>query len=358
MWEFLGFPEEYRVAKNLNKELFLKHANMTSAEERRLECYLNRIQLLYDIRYSDNSEMVVVHTTANLPEFRNKYFLQNFIRGIAQSFPYHCLIVLQYRSAVKLLLPITRKNEKNDCRMVVEQVIATPLIPIDRFSIDKRVLEEMRECINQAKSSDELQYLWQKSFFALFHDYSYASAWDDMFRYERNEHNKEHHNQMLFENAISLDDPFLEDDDIPVDSEYDDNEYDHEMDAEDDYEIDDNCEFCEYIEFFECHCWPLFEQARQAEAHYGIELEPQKWVKSYCIACSNMMHEQYGRHLSRVELRSIAVAFLEQRTFSAETMPYELMLLKEELSEYDFDAGEWSNDISENDGIKYEDTEE
>lgn len=363
MWEFFGFPDKFKVKKSLDKTQFLNHANLTAVEETVLRNHLVQIRLLYDIKFADNSEMIVVHTTAKLPEYRDQYFLQDYARAIAQSFPYHCLIALQYHSSVKLILPETRQNSKNDHRMFVEQVWATPLVPTDEYSLETGVLKEMNESIRLATSSDELQALWIKDIIGISsEDSAKRYAWDGVFFHEREEYAERLRPEKRFEESISVASLFLDKEELireaeRITTEFDKENYDEEQaTAIDQYETALQVDFCEceeYIEFFQSYCWPLYEMARKDR--YRRELNPGDWLREYCYECNDMLNNEHGRYLTPVEIREIAIAFSEHRSVSVDTMPYELAVLKERLY---INEEAWTDDFSEDDGIEYEDSED
>lgn len=207
MWDFLGFPEEYQVKKKLDRDKFLRSANLTECEQRKLGLNLERINLLYDIRFPDSSEMMVLETTENIRLGRIGYRLKEYVRGIAQSFPYYCLVIIRYMNSVKILLPIERKNKTDDRRMYVEHMIATGLIRTDCENYDATlILSAMRESIAQSHSAAELCLRWswdiQKAFGK---EFSRVSANDETYRYERETLDKENWNNRIFQNAISVD---------------------------------------------------------------------------------------------------------------------------------------------------------
>ena len=333
MQDFLEFPEQFKVLKHFDKEVFLKHANLTDAEKQILDKYLGSIDIIYDIQCPDKSEMMVLFVTINLPDNFNAFFLTNFITAVAQSFPYHCLIVLQYMVKSKLILPVTRPNCTDSRRMRVEQIFSTPPFSVNLTSYEAGFIQSLNSNINDATSSDEQQSLWRRNIIRTFCDSAGIRNIDDDFRYECTEVNEEIQNMQAFENAISVDEPLM-DVGVPLGEAL----FDHEgydINEQNNY-VDDHYDGDDYPDFFENHCWMLFEQAREAEKGLGIELDPHKWIQDYCIACANMMKEQYGRYLSRVEIRNIAIAFSEQRFCNFETMQYELLTLKEYLEQYSF----------------------
>lgn len=380
MWDFLGFPEEYQVKKKLDRDKFLRSANLTECEQRKLGLNLERINLLYDIRFPDSSEMMVLETTENIRLGRIGYRLKEYVRGIAQSFPYYCLVIIRYMNSVKILLPIERKNKTDDRRMYVEHMIATGLIRTDCENYDATlILSAMRESIAQSHSAAELCLRWswdiQKAFGK---EFSRVSANDETYRYERETLDKENWNNRIFQNAISVDEPLL---DITcleaeeINSWYDDSELNPDSsyynEDSDDYEYptSDNSERDMeeglLIDFFKENCWPLFLEYQELNYLPSSKLNKSifdSWLFRYCNACGVVFDDHFKGSLTNVEVREIAAAFYEHwepvyddGTFDItelrEHLHLDNELYDEEYSEDDYseDDEDWDDVFSEDD---------
>ena len=118
-------PEKYRVNKKLGKERFLRLGNLSPSEKKYLGTYAKNIDILYDIRFSGASEMVVIYTEVEAPVLQKRYFCSNYTKAIAQSIPYHCLIILRCKSIVKYFAFEKRPNKENTSRMLVTECYAT-----------------------------------------------------------------------------------------------------------------------------------------------------------------------------------------------------------------------------------------
>lgn len=51
MFDYLDFPEKYRIQKSIDKDTFLKKANLTEVEKEQLSKNLIRIELCYDLKF-------------------------------------------------------------------------------------------------------------------------------------------------------------------------------------------------------------------------------------------------------------------------------------------------------------------
>lgn len=80
MKQLLAFPKKYEVTGKITKDRFLNSGNLTDAEKKVLELYLKNINILYDIRFLDQSEMIVLEIELTDAE-RGKYGLSNLVNG-------------------------------------------------------------------------------------------------------------------------------------------------------------------------------------------------------------------------------------------------------------------------------------
>ena len=160
MWDYLGFPEKYRVNKKLGREVFLRNANLTDYERRYVQDFMLTANVLYDIVFSDKSEVVVLHSELKyIP--RKKYFLQNYANAIAKSLPHKCLLILQCSGVAKIIVFHEHENPNDARRMVVDGYICSKeIIYCERSIIDKLLIAKLRECIDESTSADILVDAW------------------------------------------------------------------------------------------------------------------------------------------------------------------------------------------------------
>lgn len=162
MWEYLNFPEEYKVSKYLGKDRYLKLGNLTDGERRAVEGYMESAQILYSIPYEeDNSEMIVLRTDLKYANDNDKYFLRNYVNAIAQSIPHMCLIIVYYRGVAKFFIFDERINKYYSNRAKVECMYATDDIILEEFNYqDDIFLKRLRKAINIAYTASELHNMW------------------------------------------------------------------------------------------------------------------------------------------------------------------------------------------------------
>lgn len=311
MWDFFRFPEEYQVKKKLGKERFLKNANFSRMETKRFGLSAENIQILYDIILPDNSEMIVLSTEADISQYQSKrdtYLLENYCRAIAQSFPYQCLIVLRYKSAVKLILPEERNNIKDSRRMLVEKFFATPLLRMDQWDFSvSTILPSMRNCIAQANSVDELFKMWKDVICGDNESFARGEMDNGTFTYEREQLDDILGKEQEFRNATTLDDDKF----FSTDSTY--------------YaDVTSDEELC--VECFSENCWPLFEKCIDNDLLDDEEYR-QRWIDRYCTLCGEVFEEAFNRQMANSELRRIVARFEQQRA------PDDQVICEDELLE-------------------------
>ena len=78
MFDYLDFPEKYRIQKSIDKDTFLKKANLTEVEKEQLSKNLIRIELCYDLKFPDKSETVVVQVS--LKSLHGRFTARNVAR--------------------------------------------------------------------------------------------------------------------------------------------------------------------------------------------------------------------------------------------------------------------------------------
>ncbi|MBR0200037.1 MAG: hypothetical protein IJQ42_07745 [Oscillospiraceae bacterium] len=164
MYDLLDFPEEYKVGKELGKDWFLQHANLSPAEKKYIMAYAKRILILYDIRFQDKSEVPVLYTEMDFHEGA-PFFLLNYLKAIASSIPYRALIVLRCRKRLKYFMYEAHSNKKNNRRLLIEQFYASPSYPFYSAGTDpshRLLVHRLRDSIEVAENAEVLYDLWME----------------------------------------------------------------------------------------------------------------------------------------------------------------------------------------------------
>lgn len=130
MKQLLAFPKKYEVTGKITKDRFLNSGNLTDAEKKVLELYLKNINILYDIRFLDQSEMIVLEIELTDAE-RGKYGLSNLVKAIAQSIPYLCMLLVRTEGVIRFFTFDRKENEFDDSRSRVRDICSSQdIIPI------------------------------------------------------------------------------------------------------------------------------------------------------------------------------------------------------------------------------------
>lgn len=130
MKQLLAFPKKYEVTGKITKDRFLNSGNLTDAEKKVLELYLKKINILYDIRFLDQSEMIVLEIELTDAE-RGKYGLSNLVKAIAQSIPYLCMLLVRTEGVIRFFTFDRKENEFDDSRSRVRDICSSQdIIPI------------------------------------------------------------------------------------------------------------------------------------------------------------------------------------------------------------------------------------
>lgn len=318
MWNYLGFPKEYQVNKHMGKERYLKLANLTPAEQRRLQAYLNNIEVLYAIPFSDKSEIVVLLAEIDACNRRDRYYLTNMTSAVASSFPYPCLLVVRCEAVIKFFIFEERNNSRDAGRSVVEERYASDDIPMgNEDGFTNRFLFEMQQCIHEAKSARELQHLWQSTIIKRAGNIEAAkgNAEINSFDWTIRDRNADFERRRVFEESVSLDETK-----VPSKSSYDVDslEFEDEEDGQirpsegvlsDAYEgralDDDEPAEMLFVEFCAKNCRPLYRE------YCDDFCSDQEWMIRYVDVCNRYAESLFNKVLPSSAILQIKATFLE-----------------------------------------------
>ena len=345
MWNYLGFPKEYQVNKRMGKERYLRLANLTPAEQKRLLAYLNNIEVLYAIPFEDNSEIIVLLAEIGAGNRRDRYYLSNLTNAIASSFPYRCLLIVRCEAIIKFFIFDERNNTHDAGRSVVIERYASYDIPMgnEDYFMNKFLLE-MQQCIPKASNAKDLHAMWLNTIISATGSIHAANAYAQMnsFDWTIRDRNTDLERRRVFEESTSLDEPIVlatryYEDDI-FDTAIVEDEIFEEPDDEvpeqtvvfpdilsDVYEgrslDDDEPAEMLFIEFCAKNCRPLYIE-------FGDEFaSEQEWLIRYVDVCNQYAETVFNKSLSSSAIRQIKSAFIED----------ENSLSREYSDEYDID---------------------
>lgn len=169
MKQLLAFPKKYEVTGKITKDRFLNSGNLTDAEKKVLELYLKNINILYDIRFLDQSEMIVLEIELTDAE-RGKYGLSNLVKAIAQSIPYLCMLLVRTEGVIRFFTFDRKENEFDDSRSRVRDICSSQ----DIMFSDGHESKVKDNPLNENFAKKEFQALWRE----INHKYAYTVEFD------------------------------------------------------------------------------------------------------------------------------------------------------------------------------------
>ena len=343
MWNYLGFPSEYQVAKHMGKERYLRLANLTPAEQKRLQAYLHHIEVLYAIPFADKSEIVVLMAEISAGNQRDRFYLTNLTSAVASSFPYLCLLVVRCEGVIKFFIFDERDNTRDAGRSVVSGRYATDDIPMgneDYFT--NQFLFEMQQCVHNATTAKELHNLWWGTIVKRAGGVVQARACADTntFDWTNRDRALDIERRRIFDESISLDEGALtskfayEDDlsDEDNDEEYSDQIKPSEGSLSDVYDgrsldEDEPAEML-FVEFCAKNARPLYREYGESFA------SEQEWLITYVDICNRYAEALFNKVLPSAAILQIKSAFLEDEYSNEYSDEYDVDELIEMISYY------------------------
>lgn len=159
MIDYLNFPTENIVAKKLTSKKYIKSANLTDAEHKRLAPYLDGIEILYSFPF-DDGELIVLLAEFSEEEY-GRYTLHNFVMAIAQSIPYKILLIIKCEGVIRFFSFDEKENQTNTGRSKVLSVhSSTDIILVEDNVFDNIMISELRTAAEEVKSAEELHSRW------------------------------------------------------------------------------------------------------------------------------------------------------------------------------------------------------
>ena len=162
MYDFLKLPEQNQVFMNYDIENYLKTIYPTECEKRILACYVNEAEILYSFPFVDGN-IVVILFDVNVENMKDSYFPSrlNLIKALQRSISERCLAIIRYGDVVKFFVYKSRINAKNKTRRIVKTIHRSRSILLsDMTDKDKEFIDLLGLYTRQAKTAEELYYLW------------------------------------------------------------------------------------------------------------------------------------------------------------------------------------------------------
>ena len=159
MIEYLQFPLQNVVGKKLSSGRYIKSANLTDAEYKRIAPYLDGIDILYSFPFEDG-EVIVLLAYFSEEEF-SRYTLHNFVMAIAQSVPYPILLIVKCEGVIRFFVFDERENQLNRGRSKVLSInYSTDIVLLENDLFDNILFAQLRTAAEESKSAKELHSRW------------------------------------------------------------------------------------------------------------------------------------------------------------------------------------------------------
>lgn len=162
MYDFLKFPEQNQVFMNYDIGNYLKTIYPTEYEKRMLSRYANKVEILYSFPFVDGN-VVVTLFDVNVKNKKDSYIPSclNPIKALQRSIADICLAIIRYGNVVKFFIYKSCINEKNKNRRIVKTIHRSRSILLnDMTDKDNEFIDLLRISTRQAKTAEELYYLW------------------------------------------------------------------------------------------------------------------------------------------------------------------------------------------------------
>lgn len=357
MRTILGFPQRYEVRKKLGKERFLRLGNLSPAETRRIQAYLDGIEIIYSIPLRDRSEMMVLVANCPAPteysDIHKQYGLLNFANAIAASIPYKCLLVVRAERAVKLFAFKKHDHQNIAARSVVDEAYSTPDIYLSELTFRERdVFSAMADTIALAENADDLNKRWISILAGYSGGYpqSIGCAYEPFYAYQYQRLLDKDARKSIEERIV---DGCLGSDysDI-VDAEGDGSEsllpelnYNEQSDLYEGYALDPDGDAIHrtFLEFC-CEVCRTVYNAFVPDGFRDEESEAQ-WLRNYIKACNNYANTEFNASLDSRSVQVICDAFrnMEAYPIDVNNQDFSVEYLTEYLSGFYYDSM-WSED--------------
>ena len=155
----LELPDEYRVHKSIDKQLFINNPNSTDREKQLLMDYLQTISIEYDIKFQlDSSEFLVIEADVNEGTF---FQLRTIAKIIGASMPYPCAVFLNYNGYIHMWMFEYIAGTKNPNRKTISGCFEIKLGFPYHSGLKSEFYKALQCDISASVSADVLEEMWK-----------------------------------------------------------------------------------------------------------------------------------------------------------------------------------------------------
>ena len=285
MIDLLSLPEKYKVNKIIDKQSFIKKANLTPAERKKVESFLSSIKILYDVNFSDSSELIFLELS--IKYMMDKFTVRHIARCIAASIPHKVILFAHCPKGTQLIVFQGKSNKFNSFRTSIISFICSPYFDYRNPGyITKSIFEELSNISNDYHSADDCNQ-------AVFR---FVLNWREGEFYNEEQRDKVAE-ELIHRNEI-----------LRI---MDNNEYD--VDSGSHYYWRDNSEQKRFV--LDCcyYCYGLYLEYATNELFVEfddeVELDEESWLINYVDACNELARLSSCDDLNPVAIRMIKNCF-------------------------------------------------
>lgn len=125
MKDLIRLPDKFVIKKKLTKDKFLQGANLIDSEKEKIDRLVSSIDLVYDVPFSDNSEIIIIDVALKLRYLSTTD--AEVAQIIARSIPHDCIIYVHADGFGMISIFLTRANTNNINRRVIEKQTTSPM---------------------------------------------------------------------------------------------------------------------------------------------------------------------------------------------------------------------------------------
>lgn len=330
MKELLKLPEEFEIhKKGFSKKTFLNKAELTKNEKECIAKFVKSMQLIYDIRFHDESEIILMDV--ELLYKLNKSTDIDVARAISTAIPYNCITLIKNGKYVRIVVFSKQRNTIQPCRSVLCRQASTHIFDINYpFHTEREIISELTTqlCNISSTANDVI-------------DMCVDIIWKN-----KNESKKvvksKAEREILEEIKYGMDEGYDSAPERIMGNVYSYDEY--EMDEDYDYgfasegimdrsyDSEEEHEILSKEEIF-CDCaFTLYSESRS-------KINELDWLLQYAKYCENVLSDLYGAYNAKSDFyRKLGAAFREEKVVHPEDYLYGteldlLDLLREMLNE-------------------------
>lgn len=139
MKKLFNLPEEFEIhKKGFSKKTFLDKAKLTTNEKELIVKFVKSMNLIYDIRYHDGSEIILMDVELFYRQNRSTDI--DVARVISTALPYNCITLIQNEKYARIVVFSKQQNTIQACRSVVCKQASTNIFDINKPSYGEHII--------------------------------------------------------------------------------------------------------------------------------------------------------------------------------------------------------------------------